>query len=123
MGLIELQGFLPEQRSHTRPFVGCLKFLIQEFLLKIVILFFFSDLSLNDGKSSQHFLMLALNNHSYPVISRSSRPDMFCKKGVVRNFAKFIKNTFFHRTPLVAASVYLWSYCFVYIILFTLKNI
>ena len=61
---------------------------------------------------------------------RSSRPKLFCKKGVLRNFAKFTgkhlcqslffnkvaglrlwhsdfceicKNTFFHRTPLVAA--------------------
>ena len=76
-------------------------------------------------------------------IFRSSRPDVFCKKGVLRNLAKFIgkhlcqglffnkaaglspekealaqvfscefckisKNThLFHRTPLVAASVYL----------------
>ena len=70
---------------------------------------------------------------------RSSRPEVFCKKGVLRNFAKFTgkhlwpatglqqacnfikkdtlaqvfscefceisKNTFFYRTPLVAASV------------------
>ena len=74
---------------------------------------------------------------------RSSRPEVFCKKGVLRNFTKFTgkhlcqslffnkvagqacnfikketlaqafscefceisKNTFFHRTPLVAASV------------------
>ena len=59
---------------------------------------------------------------------RSSRPEVFCKKDVLRNFAKFTgfiknfikketlaqvfscefyeisKNTFFHRTPRVAAS-------------------
>ena len=59
---------------------------------------------------------------------RSSRPEVFCKKGVIGNFAKFTgkhlwqslffnkvvglrptfckiyKNTFFHRTPPVAAS-------------------
>ena len=64
-------------------------------------------------------------------MDRSSRPELFCKKGVLRNFAKFTgkhlcqslffnketlaqvfscefceisKNTFFYRTPLVAAS-------------------
>ena len=63
---------------------------------------------------------------------RSSRPDVFCKKGVIRNFANFIgkhqgsflpgyqnlaqvfpcefckisKNTFFHGRPLVAVSVF-----------------
>ena len=75
--------------------------------------------------------------------NRSSRPEVFCKKGVLRNFAKFTgkhlsrklffkkvaglacncikkesltqmfscefceisKNTFFYRTPLVAASI------------------
>ena len=60
---------------------------------------------------------------------RSSRPDMFCKKGAIRNFAKFTakhvscslrpatllkqklchrcfsQNTFFDRKPLMAASV------------------
>ena len=60
---------------------------------------------------------------------RSSRPEVFCKKGILRNFAKFTgkhlcqslffnkvaqvfsyefceisKNTFFHRTPPVDAS-------------------
>ena len=49
---------------------------------------------------------------------RSSRPDVFCEKGVLRNFAKFTRkhlcqslffkkvagDTFFYRTPLVAAS-------------------
>ena len=70
---------------------------------------------------------------------RSTRLEVFCRKGVLRNFAKFTgkhlcqnlvfnkvadlkkeslaqvfsceffkisKNTFFHRTPLVAASIY-----------------
>ena len=55
--------------------------------------------------------------------SRSNRPEVFCKKGVLRNFPKFTgkhlyqrlffnkgafceisKNTFFYRTPSVAAS-------------------
>ena len=56
--------------------------------------------------------------------SRSSRPEVFCKKGVLRSFTKFtgkhlwqslaqvfscefcqiFKNTFFHRTPLLAVS-------------------
>ena len=43
---------------------------------------------------------------------RSSRPDVFCKKGVVRNFTKLFscevceisKNTFFHRKSLFGAS-------------------
>ena len=38
---------------------------------------------------------------------RSSHPDVFCKKGVLRNFANFIgKNIYFHRTPLVAVSIF-----------------
>ena len=43
--------------------------------------------------------------------TRSSRPEVFCKKGIIRNFGKFTgfseisKNTFFHRTPLVATSI------------------
>ena len=51
-------------------------------------------------------------------LMRSSSPDMFCKKGVLRNFIKFTgkhlrcgfceisKNALFHREPLVAASLY-----------------
>ena len=59
------------------------------------------------------------------VTYRSSGPEVFCKKGVLSDFAKFTgktpvpesltqvfscefceisKNIFFHRTPLVAAS-------------------
>ena len=33
------------------------------------------------------------------TINRNSRPEVFCKKGVLGNFANFV-----HRTPLVAAS-------------------
>ena len=60
-----------------------------------------------------------------PVCYRSSRPDMFCKNGVPRKykvsgnfikeetlaqvfsceFCEISKNTFFYRTPPVAASV------------------
>ena len=59
------------------------------------------------------------------LLNRSSRAEVFCKKGVLRNFAKFTrkhlcqrlffnkvaglgeisKNTFFYRTPPVAASI------------------
>ena len=52
---------------------------------------------------------------------RSSRPEVFCKKGVLRNFAKFTGKhlcqiLFFNkvagpcRTPPVAASVYMIDY-------------
>ena len=43
---------------------------------------------------------------------KSSRPEMFCKRGVLRNFAKFtgkhllyeiLRPHFFYRTPLMAA--------------------
>ena len=55
-------------------------------------------------------------------INRSSRPKVFCKKGVLRNFAKFtVKHLrqslffnkiadLFHRTPLVAASTFYLPY-------------
>ena len=60
-----------------------------------------------------------------PSPSRSSRPEVFFEKGVLKNFAKFtrehqcqsfffnkvageiFKSIFFYRTPLVAASVHL----------------
>ena len=73
-----------------------------------------------------HFLMLI---HYYLKNKRSSRPEVFCKKGVLKNFTEFtgkhlcqslkkslwdrcffcefceiFKNTYFYRTPLVAAS-------------------
>ena len=77
----------------------------------------------------RHFLL------HYKIINtisslRSSRPEVFCKEGVLRKFAKFLekhlcqslffnkvaglascefckifKNIFFHRTPLVTASI------------------
>ena len=56
--------------------------------------------------------------HRQSISLRSSRPELLCKKNVLENFAKFtgvsfgtgvscefceiLKNTFFHRTPLVA---------------------
>ena len=35
---------------------------------------------------------------------RTSCSEVFCKKDVLRNFAKFLKDTFFQIIPLVAAS-------------------
>ena len=96
----------------------------------------------NSYIKNQHILLLRNNylysfntrkNHStqYFTIGRSSRPEVFCKKGVLKNFTKLAgkhlcqrlffkkeslaqmfscefceisKNTFFYRTPLVAAS-------------------
>ena len=79
-------------------------------------------------------IKLKIPDKSQKVAVRSSRPEVFCKKGVLRNFAKFTekhlcqglffnfikketmaqvfscefyeisKNTFFNRTPLLAAS-------------------
>ena len=70
----------------------------------------------------------SFKNFRISSIVESSRPELFCKKGVLRNFTKstgkhlcqslfFNKvaglrpatsnNTFLHRTPLVAASVLL----------------
>ena len=55
----------------------------------------------------------------YPILvtlhekARSSRPEVFCKKGIFENFAnqrcfhgisEIFKNTFFNRAPTVAAS-------------------
>ena len=40
-------------------------------------------------------------------LARSSRPEVFCKKGVLRNFTisfEISRSTFFYRTPPVAAS-------------------
>ena len=80
----------------------------------------------NKNNVSKHLLCLSKSldtNTLANIITRSSRTEVFCKKGVLRNFAKFTgkhlcqslffnkvagleisKNTFFHRTPLVAAS-------------------
>ena len=63
------------------------------------------------------------NANTKRIIQRSSRPEVFCKKGVLKNFANFsfikketlaqvfscefceiFKNTFFYLTPPVAAS-------------------
>ena len=86
-----------------------------------------------DIKKANKFLILWVI--STMAKFRSSRPEVFCKKGVLKNFAKFtwkylcqslffnkvakketlsqlfsckfcriVKNTFFHRIPLVAAS-------------------
>ena len=74
--------------------------------------------------------ILTLNNFPVFFIDRSSRPEVFCKKGVLRNFAKFTekhscqslkkealaqvffcefceisKNNFPYRTPPVVASI------------------
>ena len=58
-----------------------------------------------------HICQLA---NSQAFIYRSSRPDVFCKKGVLENFAKFTRKYLRQsrylnkvaRTPLVAASVF-----------------
>ena len=58
--------------------------------------------------------------------ARSSRLEVFCKKGILKNFAKFTakhrcqrcQNTFSYRTPPVAASILLmWPHTFCYYIL------
>ena len=36
---------------------------------------------------------------------RSSRPEVFCKKGFLEIYQNSQENTFFHRKPLVAASI------------------
>ena len=80
----------------------------------------------NKNNISKYLLCLSKSldtNTLANIITRSSRTEVFCKKGVLRNFAKFTgkhlcqslffnkvagleisKNTFFHRTPLVDAS-------------------
>ena len=72
--------------------------------------------------------MNILHKRCLMVIYRTIHPKLFCKKGVVRNFTKFTakymcqslflaqvfscefcgisKNSFSHRTPLVAASAF-----------------
>ena len=88
--------------------------------------------------------------HLRAVFDKSSRPEVFCKKGVLKNFAKFtgkdlcqsvffnkvagfrpaillkkrlwhwcfpvnftkfLENTLFYRTPLVAASLFFGEFC------------
>ena len=87
-----------------------------------------SSLALWDfSRSNKHCIQLSTTNTIYIsrfVIAisafRSSRPELFCKKGVLKNFAKFtgvssgtgiscefceiLKETFFGKTPAVAAS-------------------
>ena len=80
----------------------------------------------NKNNISKYLLCLSKSldtNTLANIITRSSRTEVFCKKGVLRNFAKFTgkylcqslffnkvagleisKNTFFHITSLVAAS-------------------
>ena len=76
---------------------------------------------------SNFFMKLQRINNKKVIKRRRSRPEVFCKKGVVRNFAKFtrkrlyqslflmkqvfscdfceiLKNTFSYRTSPVAAS-------------------
>ena len=56
-----------------------------------------------------------------PIIGRSSRPKMFCKKGVLRNFAKFagkhmFQSLFFNKVaglrPVTLLKNRLWHRCF-----------
>ena len=96
------------------------------------------------GAKWKYFSTSIMYSLSMPLF-RSSRPEVFCRKGVLRNFAKFTgkhlcqnlvfnkvagvkkeslaqvfsceffkisKNTFFHRTPLVAASIYWHGHVF-----------
>ena len=47
------------------------------------------------------------------IYSRSSRPEVFCKKGVVRNFTKFIgKHLCQSLTPATLLKKRLWHRCF-----------
>ena len=39
------------------------------------------------------------------TIPRSSHPELFCKKGVLRNFAKFTLKHFCQKTPLTQKPV------------------
>ena len=46
-----------------------------------------------------------LDSMSLSTVAKSSRPDVFCKKGVLRNFAKFTgkhlyQSLFFNKEPL-----------------------
>ena len=45
-----------------------------------------------------------LINYLNLIKERSYCSEVFCKKGVLRNFCKIFKNIFFQRIPLVAAS-------------------
>ena len=41
-----------------------------------------------------------LINYLNSIKERSSCSEAFCKKGVLRNFARFLRTTFFQRIPL-----------------------
>ena len=61
---------------------------------------FVAKIYLANKLSSQFFNINISNFHLSLVceekmlISRSSRPKVFCKKGILRNFAKFTENTY-----------------------------
>ena len=71
-------------------------------------------------KTIDHLIVKGMNSLDITLnTSRSSRPEVFCKKSVLRNFTKFtekhlcwslsfnkVVTPFFIRTPLVAASEY-----------------
>ena len=92
----------------------------------------------------RNLFQLVQQNHF--LIFKSSHPELFCQKGVLKNFTKFpgkhpvpeplfnkvaglrpefcesFRTLFFHRTPLVAASVFWSKYVFTRsIVLFCLK--
>ena len=75
------------------------------------------------SRSNKHYIQLSTTTSLASLLQcphfRSSRPDLFCKKGFLKNFAKFIaflctgfsyefhdilRNTYFRRTPPVTAS-------------------
>ena len=97
----------------------------------------FQEVDINDINPNANGLSM-----SHLTITRSDRQEMFCIKGVLRNFTKFTgkhlcqglffnkvaglwyrcfpmnfceisKNTFIYRTPPVAASIAITQECFV----------
>ena len=106
-------------------------------ILREILIIFSINYKKFEGFASVFFCscnFTSLLFYKQPVYKKGSRPDVFCEKGVLRNFAKFkgnhlaggacnfikketlaqvfsceyceiSKNTFFYRTPLVAASV------------------
>ena len=68
------------------------------------------------GKCISYFLTILLRTSmKCQVTFRSSRQEVFCKKGVLRNeFCEISKNTFSYRTPPVAASKHLFSFDHIY---------
>ena len=49
---------------------------------------------------------------SFKGSSRSSRPEVFCKTGVLRNLAKFATKNFFARASFLILKQRLWHRCF-----------